>query len=1736
AASFAQERIFLDEQVRFTNNIAAYNELTVLRLTNGAISIDRLRRVIRLILEKHSILRTSLTFNSNGGLLMQNITNDHETFTFTIDQTFTSDENLYSILHQTVINPKLFDLASGNVFQCHILRVKSTNKLTDSDSINAGDVLAFAFHHASIDRISTDIFLNDLRIVYNSSESLLLQNDALQYIDYSIHERQLDMTDSRQFWRSQLDGYNLEHGLALPMDRSRRSQSDRSGLTSVAEFSFDDELSHSFFVYASSCQVTPFQLGLATFYTFLFKLTNGQTDLCVACLNANRYRAELQDLVGMFVATLPYRLQIDPNASFRELVQQVREQCSSILEHSHYPLQHILADCHHQQSSTISILEIVFDFITVTPGGDRLNLNGAQLERIPWERTEHVAKFDFMCTFVYNESDVNNPMSCSLICSKDLFDETSVFTIGNRFLSLIRQLFLYESTTTMEQPLHKFSIILSNERVLMNQLNTNLENNKQLTNTSIGEMFCRRAENESQKIAVELDEQSLTYSELLYYVEKVSFHISNKYNIRRGDIICQCFERSLVMVISVMSIEMIGAVYCPLSPRDPPHRLQSLLLQTKSRLVLVHDLTQNKFHGNSNTLDIGSVLCSDSIQKPMTTDQMFWVTATHNDIAYIIFTSGSTGTPKAAQVRHRNFIACIHSLLEVGIFGEKDKVIQMARCSFDIHVQEVIGTLIVGATLVMLHPYGTLDPVYLAKVLREKDVTYMIAVPTLINSLFHYLTETDSSSAVESLRSLCSIGEAISAKLVRLIKSQISNKCVIWNLYGPAEITIACTFHLVDVIMDQTSIPIGQPLPYYRCLVLDEFLQSTIVNQEGELLVGGVGVFAGYLGRHDLTNASLIDIDGCTYYRTGDLVRMDVNGRLHYVGRKDHQIKLRGQRIELGEIEICLLDAAISACIVIKWEEHLIAYIQSASINEKELHEHCRLRLPPFMIPSMFIVLDQLPMNMNGKIDRKSLPIPDFSILYNDNSTDLLPLTPLEERLRCIFAQVFHIESPDVNQPFGHMGGTSLDVMQVLTLIRQQICENFHIGLLLDNPSVRQLALTIEPLLAKQEHISSIQTEMQLDDNQHRPMPSLVVETLGVLVLALQWLCPVWIIYRSEYQLAFLFLPIIHLLTYATCRRVIIRSNDRIKKHDALYSWEYYLWWFLDRLWSINNSYWLKYLVGTPFYNSYLRLCGAHIGLHAHIYTIDIDTPWMLEVGESTFIGNGTILSSLTYHDQTYTLESIYIGAYCSIDRHCVLYGGITVQNNVHAKPMSAMTNCISVSNLDHPVNNRSFTWGQIIYQLVCSLCILFIHCILFKLANIIYQCCSYCHLSLFIALALSWLFWTLISLFIALILLKYIVGCVTPGHYTLNSYYYLNKVWLRQLIVFSFYWSFKWIPYYGTISVAILRWLGAQIGDDVKLADFRPFLYFPSNLLTIEHGVTTFAGAVFAQFEITPDHDCYLDHICVGSATTLGNGCTIMPGTRLPSNTMVGNFTLITRDINGNNPGGVLLGIPSRQMPFELSSSVQLKNDLSSYDSSYICDFLRTCTFFLISKCFLTAVYLLPPSIIAPFIHMVFFCSIYRYSTFHERSVATFSYSDTINPIQQLCAMLMNDFKMFTGPLLARTQLLVILFRAMGARIASDVILFDIDCLTDPQLVTIGDHVRFNVEASVQCHTFERRLLKLAPVTINHSCVLMSYSMILPGSRLHGQNHLLPYTLVMKNDQLPFNTHWSGVPAQRSM
>jgi hypothetical protein len=440
--------------------------------TSDHISVSRLLHAFQAVITKNNILRTAIYLDTNGTVVQRCLdasvmNHDSKLYGFSVINLRNRDNdeghhNIDKTINDIINHTDLFDLSKGRVIHCHILR----HCRPDDDLLFENDLILFNIHHSIFDGASTSIFLRDLSRAYEMDCSLSLNDNILQYIDYAVHERLMDITLSREFWKSELEGYDLERPLSLPVDRQRSSTDQRSGLASVAEISFDDDTSTAFLNYASSHHIPPFQLGLATFYAFLFKLTYGQSDLCISGVNANRYRTELENMIGMFVSTLPHRIQLHSHWTFDELVKHVQQKCLSIFEHSHYPLQHILADFHANQSNA-SFLETMFDFITISSNIDQFSLHGASLEQVSLPQSSEVAKYDFMLRFVYDSRLNDGKLSCSFVCSRDLFEETTVVTIAKRFQHLLFELFSSNTRAVhidkLITPINKLSIILLEE-------------------------------------------------------------------------------------------------------------------------------------------------------------------------------------------------------------------------------------------------------------------------------------------------------------------------------------------------------------------------------------------------------------------------------------------------------------------------------------------------------------------------------------------------------------------------------------------------------------------------------------------------------------------------------------------------------------------------------------------------------------------------------------------------------------------------------------------------------------------------------------------------------------------------------------------------------------------------------------------------------------------------------------------------------------------------------------------------------------------------------------------------------------------------------------------------------------------------------------------------------------------------------------------------------------------------
>ncbi|CAF1541834.1 unnamed protein product, partial [Didymodactylos carnosus] len=480
-ASYAQERIWLDEQLRLSiteedKGLHSYNSLLVYKITSGSVSIPCLRKAIKCVINKHQIFRTSLNYDTTQYCLKQSINpsqDDSWSYQFTRSH-LDDNEKIDELVFNEETSNKYFNLDQGRLFRCHL--IKQTETVNNNDILNENDLVLLSFHHSAIDEHSRYLFLRDLKLAYTSGQ-LNIDDNELQYIDYSQHERQMDMTELKEFWKKMLTDFPFEHHLKLPYDHYLT----KIGSGSSFPFQVDKSMIRQIFRYKQKRNVTMFRLFLSCYYVFLFKLIN-ETDLCVNGLTPNRYRSELGNIIGPFENMLPYRFQLNPHQSFNEVVKQVEQLCQDIKENDRLPFQDIIAlyrsaAVRSSSSSSSASMKLPFmqTLLRVDIEDDVWHLDDEKntvLNKLspPTEgtyiRTTNITPIDLTLKVKYNLN--NKTLGFSFEYADNLFEDKTIELLSKRFQQLLKHLFDVSSTFDLdEQPVYELSIILSDEQRLI---------------------------------------------------------------------------------------------------------------------------------------------------------------------------------------------------------------------------------------------------------------------------------------------------------------------------------------------------------------------------------------------------------------------------------------------------------------------------------------------------------------------------------------------------------------------------------------------------------------------------------------------------------------------------------------------------------------------------------------------------------------------------------------------------------------------------------------------------------------------------------------------------------------------------------------------------------------------------------------------------------------------------------------------------------------------------------------------------------------------------------------------------------------------------------------------------------------------------------------------------------------------------------------------------------------------
>ncbi|MBD2346873.1 thioesterase domain-containing protein [Anabaena subtropica] len=581
---------------------------------------------------------------------------------------------------------------------------------------------------------------------------------------------------------------------------------------------------------------------------------------------------------------------------------------------------------------------------------------------------------------------------------------------------------------------------------------------------SLHELIVAQVEQTPDAIAVKFAQQQLTYRELNHKANQLG-HYLQTLGVKPEILVGVCLERSIEMVICLLGILKAGGAYVPIDPEYPQERIAYMLEDSQVKVLLTQEKLLNQIpQHQAQTICIDEEWKQISIH-PNTNPNS---NITPDNLAYVIYTSGSTGKPKGAMNTHKGICNRLLWMQEEYQIDSTDSILQKTPFSFDVSVWEFFWTLLTGARLVIAKPGGHKDSAYLINLINQEKITIVHFVP----SMLQVFLENRSVEKCTSLKKVICSGEALPIGLQNRFFQHL--ECELHNLYGPTEAAIDVTFWQCQKHSTLQSVPIGRPIANTQIYILDADLQPVPIGEIGEIYIGGVGVARGYFNREELTNERFLvnpfpHSEFKRLYKTGDLARYLSDGNIEYIGRADYQVKIRGYRIEIGEIENVLSshpevrDAVVIARNDNAQEKQLVAYITYNSIKPQldNLRDFLKRKLPDFMIPSAFVMLENIPLTPNGKVDRKALPKPDvFS--FRESHNFVAPRNEIEAKLVQIWSDILHLPKIGVTENFFTIGGDSLKALLLISQIEQLFTKEIPLARLLMNPVIEDLAKIIQ--------------------------------------------------------------------------------------------------------------------------------------------------------------------------------------------------------------------------------------------------------------------------------------------------------------------------------------------------------------------------------------------------------------------------------------------------------------------------------------------------------------------------------------------------------------------------------------------------------------------------------------------------------------------------------------------------
>lgn len=1026
--SFAQERLWFIEQFEEGSN--AYHIPTIYEL-NGEVNIEGLRFSFQKIVERHEVLRSTVSGEEVSLSQLQYVHNDP----LIIREVEIAADEVKNVIEKEVNRP--FDLASEYPVRVSIFHIAER-----VSGLREKSILLINLHHIAGDGWSLDIFRRELFffydqfIGYKDCNTVKLPDPEIQYKDYAGWQRSYLNGDrlerQLQYWKEMLQNVPA---LELPYDFKRPDTVGYKG--AYKEFKFSSQLSEEIRIFAKKQGTTVYNVILGSLNIFLSKYS-GQDDVIIGSPTANRHHQQTENVIGFFVNMLAHRTRLEKNESFTEIIHRIHKQLIDAQQNQDLPFEKLVDELGMERdTSKHPVFQVMFALQNLGNSGDIPEHLKENFVPFQVEQVYEVEKFDLSVYIDDTRDEITGQFSYAVT----LFKEETIEKFVMHYIGLVEKLIVSPDTNYSQ-----VGLLNSDEYNRITEIWNNTE--KEFSrNKTIHDLFQEQVARTPENIALIFGEKDLTYKEYDEKTNQLANYIRSEYlkqtgkNLSADTLIPVCIDRSLEMMIGIMAILKSGAAYVPVDTSFPQERIDFILEDISCDIILTTKSTCDNY--NITFPDVKLLLIDLDVQLYGKESSLpLPVCSEPHNLAYVIYTSGTTGHPKGTMLNHNGIVNRIEWMQSMYTLNANDIVLQKTPYVFDVSVWEIFWGNWFGSTIILAQPHLHKDSASLHELIEKKGVTTLHFVPSMLDAYNQYLLASDSKFS-GSVRQLFCSGEALSEHTVgQTYRNFNSPHTKLHNLYGPTEASVDVTYYET---IPGVPVLIGKPIDNTKVYILDQNNIPVPVGVPGELFLGGIGLSRGYLNKSELTAERFVKNFMATsqdvlngydrLYKTGDVVKWTSDGNIEYIGRNDDQIKIRGFRIELKEIESALMNVPgiIQCCVMVKERntgagitKYIAGYFCSQSgedIASDKILEELSVFLPEYMLPSILIRIDSFPVTINGKMDKKALPEPEF----NFYSCEIEQPFTEEEKISCeIWKQILGIENIGVTDDFFRSGGNSI--------------------------------------------------------------------------------------------------------------------------------------------------------------------------------------------------------------------------------------------------------------------------------------------------------------------------------------------------------------------------------------------------------------------------------------------------------------------------------------------------------------------------------------------------------------------------------------------------------------------------------------------------------------------------------------------------------------------------------------